>query len=74
MHTRHGGHRYEIENETSELGIHFAGCGLDQLELQIIDCVKEGMEMALIQLEGLWQNRLATFNIHGNINLRNEMR
>ena len=74
MHTRHGGHRTEIENESSELGTHFAGCGLDQLQLQIIDCVKEGRDMALLQLEGVWQTRLATFNIHGNINIRSELR
>ena len=42
MHTRHCGHRSEIENETSELGVHFAACGLENLELQIIDCVREG--------------------------------
>ena len=74
MHTRHTGHRYEIDNQTSELGAQFAGCGLDQLQLHIIDCVKEGMDMAPIHMEGIWQNRLATFNIHGNINIRNELR
>ena len=74
MHTRHGGHRYEIDNQTSELGVHFTECGLEQLELQIIDCVKVGMDMALIQLEGVWQTRLATFQVHGNINIRNELR
>ena len=36
MHTRHGGHRSEIENETSELGVHFAACGIENLKLQII--------------------------------------
>ena len=44
------------------------------LQLQIIDCVKEGRDMALIQLEGVWQNRLATFRVHNNINIRNELR
>ena len=51
MHTRHSGHRQEIENQSSELGTHFASCGLDNLEVQIIDCVQEGKDMALIQLE-----------------------
>ena len=74
MHTRHGGHRYEIDNQTSQLGFHFTECGLEQLELQIIDCVKVGRDMALIQLEGVWQTRLATFQVHGNINIRNELR
>ena len=68
MHTTHGGHRYEIEKETTELGIHFDGV------CWIIDCVKEGMRMSLIQLEGVCQNRLVTFNIHDNINRRNEKR
>ena len=74
IHTRHCGHRSEIENESSELGMHFAACGLENLQLQVIDCVKEGEDMALLQLEGIWQNRLATFKANGNINLRNEMR
>ena len=32
MHIRHCGHRSEIENSSTELGVHFAACGL-----QIID-------------------------------------
>ena len=51
MLTRHGGHKYEIDNQTRELGVHFTGCGL---ELQIIDSVTEVMDMALIQMEGVW--------------------
>ena len=74
MHVRHGGHRQEIENRSSELGKHFAQCGYEQFSLQIIDCVKEGEDLALIQLEGVWQNRLATFYVHGNLNIRDEMR
>ena len=30
--------------------------------------------MALILLEGVWQNRLATFYVHENLNIRDEMR
>ena len=74
MHVRHCGHRQEIENNSSELGQHFNNCGYDNLSLQIIDCVKDGEDSALIQLEGVWQNRLATFQVHGNINIRNELR
>ena len=73
MHTRHSGHRSEIENELSDLGIHFARCGIEHLELQVIDCVEEGKDMALLYLKGVWQNRLLTFRAHGNINLRNEL-
>ena len=47
---------------------------MDNFKLQIIDCVKVGEDMALIQLEGVWQNRLATFKAHGNINIRDEMK
>ena len=54
MHTRHSGHRQEIENESSELGTHFAHCGIESLQLQIIDCVQEGRDLALIHLEGVW--------------------
>ena len=74
MHVRHSGHRQEIENQSSELGLHFSRCGYDNLSLQIIDCVKEGEDLALIQLEGVWQNRLATLEVHGNINIRNELK
>jgi hypothetical protein len=74
MHVRHGGHRQEIENGSSELGRHFARCGYENLRLQIIDCVKEGEDLALLHLEGVWQNRLAIFQVHGNIHIRDEMR
>ena len=74
MHVRHGGHRQEIENLSTELGQHFSRCGYQNLSLQIIDCVRDGEDLALIQLEGVWQNRLATFQVHGNINIRNEMK
>ena len=73
MHLRHGGHRTEIENRSTELGEHFAICGLEKLSLQIIDCVREGEDEALMVLEGYWQNLLATFVANeGNINVRNE--
>ena len=39
-HIGYTGHRYEINSQTSELGAQFAGRGLDQLQLHIIDCVK----------------------------------
>ena len=61
MHTRHTGHRSEIENQTSELGEHFHRCGVENLSLQIIDCVRQGEDETLSVLEGYWQNVLATF-------------
>ena len=73
MHMRHGGHRSEVENESSELGEHFARCGIDSMSLQIINCVKYGEDEALAVLEGYWQNLLATFQANdSNINIRNE--
>ena len=74
LHVRHGGHRQEIRSESTELGRHFARCGVDNLSIQAIDCVKHGQADALRYLEGIWQNRLATFEQNGNINIRNEMR
>ena len=72
---RHGGHRQEIRQESTELGRHFARCGEWNLSIQMIDCVKEGEEDALRYIEGIWQNRLATFEQHGgNINLQNELK
>ena len=60
---------------SSELGRHFAHCGgVESMSLQIIDCVREGEEEALRYLEGIWQNRLATFIQNNNINLRDDMK
>ena len=72
MHKRHTGHRREIEDESTPLGRHFARCGYTSLGLQIIDCVKPGEDEAIFIVEGIWQNRLATFTQHGNINVRDE--
>ena len=45
------------------------------MNIQIIDCVKEGEDEALSVLEGYWQNLLATFQANDeNINVRNEWR
>ena len=42
MHLRHGGHRSEVDNESSELGEHFAHCGMDNIIIQIIHFVRQG--------------------------------
>ena len=73
MHLRHGGHRSEVENESSELGEHFKRCGIGSMSIQIIDFVKYGEDEALTVLEGYFQNLLATFQANdSNINIRNE--
>ena len=75
MHSTLGTQDTEVENQTSELGEHFHRCGLENLSLQIIDCVRQGQDEALSILEGYWQNVLATFQANdGNINIRNEWR
>ena len=40
----------------------------DKFSLQMIDCVKAGEDEAIFFVEGKWQNRMATFTQHGNIN------
>ena len=70
---RHGGHRQEIREKGSNLGIHFSQCGYENFSLQLIDCVKEGEVEALGRLEGYWQHNLATFVENGGINRRDEM-
>ena len=72
MHRRHSGHRREIEDESTPLGRHFGRCGYGNFSLQVIDCVKPGEDEAIFIVEGIWQNRLATFTQHGNINVRDE--
>ena len=75
MHLRHGGHKSEVDNASSESGEHFAQCGTESMSIQIIDCVRQGEDEALSILEGYWQNLLATFQANdSNINIRNEWR
>ena len=74
MGLRHAGHRTEIKNRSSNLGKQFAECGIRNLSLQIIYVVNEGQDDALEILEGFWTHRLATFQVHGNLNKRDELR
>ena len=55
---RDGGHRQEIMNSSTAVGKHFASCGLENMQIQIIDSVREGEIMALLNLEGYCQNIL----------------
>jgi hypothetical protein len=52
------------------IGRHF---GYNNFIIQMIDCVKPGEDEAIFIVEGIWQNRLATFTQHGNINVRDEL-
>ena len=54
----------------SELGEHFSNCGVENMSIQIIDCVK-GEDEALSILEGYWQNPSATFKTNDkNVNIQ----
>ena len=59
MHTRHVGHAHEVREESTPLGRHFALPGLNNMTVQMIDCIQEGREdaeEALRCLEGVWQH------------------
>ena len=42
MHIGHGGHKSEVDNQSTELEIHFATCEMENVHLLIIECVHEG--------------------------------
>ena len=73
MGQRHSAHKTEIKEKSTPLGRHFAECGIQHFSLQIIDTVKEGERDALEILEGFWTHRLATFEVHGNLNKKDEL-
>ena len=73
LHLRHNGHKSEIKNGSTPLGRHFSQCRIENFSSQAIDCDKPGEKEALLMLEGIWQHRLATMEVHGNIGKRNEM-
>ena len=74
LHLRHSGHKTEIRTRSTPLGRHFDICGIKHFSLQVIDCVNPGEREALQIVEGMWQHKLATFEIHGNINKKDEMK
>ena len=41
--------------------------------IQMRDFLKPGQTEAALIVEGIWQNRLATFEQNGNINVRHEL-
>ena len=61
MNLRHNGHRNEIRLENTPLG----KCGIENLQLQNIDCFKPGEKEALLIVERIWQHKLATFQSQG---------
>jgi hypothetical protein len=72
MHTRHVATGVRWWTGVVDLG-NFSLCGIDEIGLQIIDCVKDGEDEAEGILEGFCQNMLATFQANeNNINVRNE--
>ena len=73
MASRHSSHKTEIKEKSTPLGRHFAQCGIQNFSLQIIDTVKEGERDALEILEGFWTHMLATNDVHGNLNKKDEL-
>ena len=75
MRERHYGHRSQFRNKTSELGKHFnvSEHGPDNVELIVIDQVKEGNMEALKRVEGFWQHQLMTFVTQGGLNSEDDL-
>ena len=74
MMERHGGHRREIQEESTPLGRHFGRCGIQNLSLQIIAGCKDGEAEALAIAEGNWISRLGTLDSQGGLNSKDERR
>ena len=74
MHLWLSGHKTEIWLRSTPFSRHFSHFGLKNISLQVIDSVIEGEDEALQIVEGMWQHKLATFEVHGNINRLNEMK
>ena len=65
---RHSGHKQEVKNKIGGLGGHYggiAGCGYDQMSLQIIDQVEHGDDQALADCETYWQHQLRCYVENG---------
>ena len=70
FYKRHYGHRQQFKNQLQELGKHFhhSNHGPHNVQIQIIDQVREGNKPALKQCEGFWQHQLMTFVEQGGLN------
>ena len=75
LNKRHYGHRNQFRNKISELGKHFHNDqhGLENVQIQIIDKVKEGNEEALAQCEAHWQHQLMTLVENGVLNSKDDL-
>ena len=58
MHVRHSGHRQEILSLSTSVGRHFATCGLENMQIQMIDSVKEG---ELVKFGGILAEHSSNF-------------
>ena len=63
------------KNKISELGKHFHGDthGGHNVQIQIIDQVKEGNEVALEHCEAFWQHQLMTLVENGGLNSKDDL-
>ena len=73
MKERHYGHRNQFRNQISELGRHFFQHGVENVQLQIIDQVKEGNYEGLKRKEGYWQHQLMTLLEQGGLNSKEDL-
>ena len=75
LNTRHYGHRTQFKNKISELGKHFHSDnhGPQNVQLQVIDQVKEGNHKALAHCEAFWQHQLMTLVENGGLNSQDDL-
>ena len=65
---RHIGHKQEIKNQIGGFGHHYGGaqgCKYENLSIQIIDQVKQGVHQTLSDCETYWQNQLRCYIENG---------
>ena len=75
MRQRHYGHRSQFKNGISEVGKHFSEGqhGYSNVELVIIDQVKEGDYAGLKQKEAFWQHQMMSFVHQGGLNCADDL-
>ena len=75
MRARHYGHRNQFKNSISEVGKHFNEVhhGYKNVELIVIDQVREGDFEGLKQKEAFWQHQMMFFIHQGGLNCADDL-
>ena len=73
MKKRRYGNHQQFANQISELGRHFFEHGPENVQLQVIDQVKEGNYEGLKRKEGYWQHQLMTMLEQGGLNSKDDL-